>query len=413
MATFPPKFLWGASTSSHQVEGHNHNSWSEWEKAKASRLAKQAARRYSRLPNWQEIKSQAQDPGNYISGAACDHYHRFPEDFQIAKSLGLSAYRFSLEWSRIEPEENQFSQKELQHYQEVIKTLKQHHIEPFVTLWHWTLPLWLTHKGGWKNKNTPRYFVRYAEKVATTLGTDVRFWLTINEPEIYASASYLNGRWPPQEKSFFAYVAVLRHLQKGHKLAYQAIKKTHPRAQVGIAKNNAYFEADRNLLINQIIKKAADWWWNFYPLNQMKNYQDFIGLNHYFHNRINKGFNKNENKIVSDMGWELYPEAIYYVLKDLKKYQKPIYITENGLADAQDEKRAWFIRETLKNVAKAIAEDVDVKGYFHWSLLDNFEWAEGFWPRYGLISIDYRSLERKVRPSALQFAKIIKDNQID
>ncbi|MEK7074819.1 MAG: family 1 glycosylhydrolase, partial [Patescibacteria group bacterium] len=156
----------------------------------------------------------------------------------------------------------------------------------------------------------------------------------------------------------------------------------------------------QNKWINRLLKKFMDWWWNFYFLNRIKNHQDFIGLNHYSHNRINYGFNKNENQKVSDMGWELYPEAIYHVLMDLKLYNKPIYITENGLADAKDQKRGWFIFETLKWIHKAIEQGADVKGYLHWSLMDNVELDKGFWPRFGLLEIDRETLERKIRPSA-------------
>jgi beta-glucosidase len=161
-----------------------------------------------------------------------------------------------------------------------------------------------------------------------------------------------------------------------------------------------------------VLKKIIDWRRNFYFLNRLKNYQDFIGLNHYFHNRINYGFNKNENEKLSDVGWELYPEAIYYVLVDLKRYNKPIYITENGLADAKDKQRSWFIFESLKNINRAINEGVNVKGYLHWSLVDNFEWDKGFWPRFGLLEIDYKTLERKVRPSAYFYRDICIANEI-
>jgi len=206
---------------------------------------------------------------------------------------------------------------------------------------------------------------------------------------------------------------VNRNLIKAHREAYEIIKKNNPAAQVGIAKNNIYFEAYQNKFINNLLKKFIDWWWNFYFLDKIKNQQDFIGLNHYFHNRINYGFNKNANKKTSDLGWELYPEAIHYVLKDLKKYNKPIYITENGLADAADKNREWFIKESLKNIHKAIQENTDVRGYFYWSLLDNFEWDKGFWPRFGLVEIDFKTQERKIRHSAYEYAKICRENALN
>lgn len=408
---FPKNFYWGAATSSHQVEGGNINDWSEWEKENTSRLANEAKNYWQK---WQQEKfSEMFDSRNYISGKACDHYNGYKEDFNIAKSLGHNAHRFSIEWSRVEPEEGKFNEKEIEHYRKVILALRERGIEPFVTLWHWPLPLWLLKKGGWQSQKMPEYFSRYAKKIVSALKDDVKFWITLNEPEIFSSMSYLKGIWPPQKKNFISYVLVLRNLIKAHREAYKIIKKINSEAQIGIAKNNIYFEAYKNRTVNKILKILIDWWWNFYFLGKIKKYQDFIGLNHYFHNRVNYGFNRNENKVVSDLGWELYPEAIYHVLLDLKKYDKPVYITENGLADAKDEKREWFIKESLKNVAKAIQKGIDIRGYFYWSLLDNFEWDKGFWPRFGLIEVDYKTLERKIRPSAYEYAKICKENKLE
>jgi len=407
---FPKNFYWGSATSAHQVEGGNHNDWSEWEKINAKRLSKEAKIKWQ---PWQQEKfPEMFNPENYISGRACDHYHLYEQDFDIAKKLGHNAHRFSIEWSRIEPEQGKFNEKEIEHYRKVILALKKRGIEPFVTLWHWTNPLWIRDIGGWENKKITDYFERYAEKISNALGENVKFWITLNEPEIYASNSYFAGVWPPQKKNLFAYLRVLNNLIKAHRKAYGVIKKANSNSKIGIAKNNIYFEAYQNKLVNRVLKKFIDWWWNFYFLNRIRNHQDFIGLNHYFHNRINYGFNKNENKKISDIGWELYPEAIYYVLKDLKRFNKPIYITENGLADGGDKKRSWFILESLKNIGKAINEGVNVRGYLHWSLMDNFEWDKGFWPRFGLVEVNYKTLERKIRPSALQYAKICKTNEL-
>lgn len=406
---FPGGFLWGTSTSAHQVEGGNVNDWSEWEHANSVRLAAEAARRHAkastRIPDY--ILNNYPNPlleENYVSGRATDHYNRYEEDFDIAKSLGHNAHRFSIEWSRIEPEEGEFNQSEIEHYRNIIKAFKIRGLEPFISLWHWTVPIWFAKKGGFEKRENIKYFVRFCERIISEFKNDVKFWIVLNEPEIYTGHSYLKGVWPPQKKNFFSYLKVFKNLICAHKAAFLAIKQADAQAQVGIAKNNIYFEG--------WLAPIADWWWNFYFLNRIKNHQDFIGLNHYFHNRINYGFNKNENKKISDLGWELYPEAIYYVLKDLKKYNKPIYVTENGLADAKDEKRTWFIFETLKNVHRAITEGVNVNGYFHWSLLDNFEWDKGFWPRFGLVEIDYKTLERKIRPSAQEYAKICKNNEL-
>ncbi len=182
---------------------------------------------------------------------------------------------------------------------------------------------------------------------------------------------------------------------------------------MGVAKNNVCYEAYKGRLWNKFLKRVADWALNLYFLDHIKDKQDFIGLNHYFHNRVDGWFGKNENARTSDMGWELYPEAIYRVLVDLKKYRVPIYITENGLADARDAQREWFLWKTLANVHRAINEGgVDVRGYLHWSLMDNFEWHHGFWPRFGMIEIDYATQARKPRPSALFYKKVCEGNGV-
>jgi len=409
---FPDGFLWGAATSSHQVEGGNVNDWTEWEKKNAKRLAEQAKNHWQK---WQQKKfPEMFEPKNYISGRACDHYNRFSEDFDIAKSLANNAHRFSIEWSRIEPEEGKFNEKEIEHYREVIKALRKRSIEPFVTLWHWTNPVWFAKKGGWQSNKAVKYFVRFAEKIVQELKDDVCFWITINEPLIYNSHFYFVKNWPPEKNcSRLFYFFVLKKLISSHCQVYNIIKETAPNAQVGIAKNQIYFKAYQNKIFNSLLKIIADWWWNNYFLNKTKNHQDFVGLNYYHRNRI-KGakFNQNENKEVNDLGWEIYPKGIYYVLKNLQKYQKPIYITENGLADAADEKRAKFIKNHLFWMHRAIQEGVDVRGYFYWSLLDNFEWDKGFWPRFGLVEVDLKTLERRVSPSARVYAEICKNNRI-
>ena len=411
---FPKNFFWGAATSAHQVEGNNHNDWTEWEHANAKRLSKESGGKYP--------------PENYISDKACDHYNRFRKDFDIAKSLGHNVHRFSIEWSRIEPEEGKWDEKEIQHYQKVIDALREQGMEPFVTLWHWTLPIWVAEQGGWENPKTIDDFARYCDKIVRSLKS-VAYWITLNEPEFYTMNSYLRGKRPPQKKSFFKFLKVYKNLAKAHNSAYEIIhsnilKNVGMLPQIGVAKNNSYFEGWLAPVLNYV--------WNNWFLNKIKNHQDFIGLNYYFHNRI-KSFklNQNENKEISDMGWPIYPEGIYpegiyHVLKDLKKYNKPIYITENGVADARDIRREKFIKEHLRWVHKAISEGADVRGYFYWSLLDNFEWDSGFTPRFGLVEMNYlpadathqalqagKTMERKIRPSAYKYAKIAKENAVE
>lgn len=394
---FPPQFFWGSATSAHQVEGGLNNDWSKWEKSE-KRLA--------------DLKKKQQDPLDFISGAAANSYLENNADIKCLRDLNCNSYRFSVDWSRIEPEEGKFSEEALEYYRDFIVKLRAHNIEPFVTLWHWPIPLWLSAKGGWENKEIVNYFKKFVEKTTTHLNTEVNFWVTLNEPMVYASQSYLVGEWPPQKKNPVSVYRVINNLVAAHKTAYDVLKKIDNNNQVGVAKHNMYFEAAPGL-INKILKGLADWWWNFRFLDKIKNHQDFIGLNYYFHNLINYGFSKQfsyEKK--SDLEWGLHPEGIKFVLGDLKKYNKPVYITENGLADHGDQHRAWYIKEILTNVHAAIEDGVAVKGYFHWSLIDNFEWAEGFKPRFGLYEVDFKTYERKARSSAEFYADICKNNRI-
>lgn len=407
---FPDGFLWGAATSAHQVEGDNRNDWSEWEKENTGRLAQEAKTKYA---PWQQEKfPEMFDPANYISGKAADHYNRYEKDFDIAKSLGHNAHRFSIEWSRVEPEEGKWDEKEIEHYRNVVRTLCTRGMEPFVTLWHWPLPLWLSAKGGWESKAIVGHFERYAKKMAEEI-PEVKFWITLNEPEVYASHSYLKGSWTPQKRNYFAYRKVIRNLVRGHKKAYTGIKSIRPDSKIGIAKHNIYFEAYRDRLVNKLLKKIADMWWNDWFLKKIKGHQDVIGVNNYHHNRINYGFYKNENEKMSDMAWKLYPKSLAFVVRELAKYKLPIYVAEHGLADADDSRREWFLTESLKHLQGAILDGVPVKGYTHWSLLDNFEWDKGFWPRFGLVEVDYKTMERRIRGSAIVYARICKNNGIE
>ena len=406
---FPENFYWGAAISAHQVEGNQNNDWVDLGEKNAKRLVKEAGMYWQK---WQQEKfPEMFEEENYISGVACKHYELFREDFETAKNLGHNAHRFSIEWSRIEPKEGCFDEGAIRHYQKVVNALLELGMEPFVTLYHWTLPLWFCRKGGWLNKRSPIYFERYVRKVSSAL-KGIRFFITINEPNIYASQSYLKGSWPPQKKNFFLYKRVLNNLVEAHCQAYSVIKKINSQIQVGIAKNIVYFEAVNDNLVNSFLKKLSDYFFNLWFLNKIKNYQDFIGLNYYSHNRIDFGFNKNKNKLVSDLGWEIYPKGIYFALKLASKFKKPIFITENGVADKEDKIRSWFIENHLLWVGRAIGEGINVKGYFYWSLLDNFEWDKGFWPRFGLVEVDYKTQKRKIRPSALVYKKIIEQNSL-
>jgi len=409
---FPKNFYWGSATSAHQVEGGNINDWSKWEKANAKRLAKEAKEKWQ---PWQQKRfPEMFNPGNYISGQACDHYNRFEEDFDIAKSLGHNAYRFSLEWSRIEPEEGKFNDKEIEHYRKVILALRQRGVEPFVTLWHWTNPLWVREFGAEENKKFIFYFNRYVKFIVENFKDLVKFWITINEPTSLIMNSYLMGLWLPQKKSIFSVLRIYKNLAQAHNQTYDEIHKIDPSAKVGFANVLIFWESfNKNSILDQLGMRLGKYFSNQKFLNLTKDKHDFLTCQYYFHNRIKfPGKIKNENKEASDLNWEIYPKGIYHILKDLQKYNRPIYITENGLADVDDSKRAKFIKDHLFWVAKSIQEGVNVRGYFYWSLLDNFEWDKGFWPRFGLLEINYKTLERKVRPSAYFYRDICIANGI-
>lgn len=411
--TFPNNFFFGASISSHQVEGNNHNNWTVWELKNAHRLAQGSEFRKDWTPVWDEIEKDAKNPKNYISGIATDHFNRYREDFDLAKQLNLNSLRFSIEWSRIEPIEGEFNQEAINHYHEYIDELRKRNLEPFMTIWHWSLPVWFEEKGGFTKRKNIKYFTRFVEKLGQEYKEKITYWITLNEPRIYVSESFLNGRWPPQKHSILTYYFTLMNLRESHRKAYCIIKKYCPDSIVGIAENVASYTSGMGL-INRLTRKLFAW----YELRVIRGYNkylDFIGLNYYFHRHIH---NFNVTKIaentdkVSDLGWDMYPQGIHSPLVKLKDFKKPVIITENGLADQKDIHREWFITETLKSVKRAIDDGVDVKGYLHWSLTDNFEWDSGFWPRFGLIDIDYKNdFKRTIRKSALKYAEIIRNSE--
>jgi len=388
--SFPDGFLWGTATASHQVEGDNFNN--DW---------------------WDgEQKGLLQ----HSSGRACDSYNRYEEDFDLAVAMHNNAHRFSIEWARIEPEEGKFNREGVEHYRNVIRALRVRGLEPFVTLYHFTIPTWLAKKGGWTNKNVSRYFERYVEFVAKHLSKEVTFWITINEPSVVTFIGYLAGLWPPfRKKDFLRCILSLWNMVRAHRCAYNVLRKYNSHARVGIAMHVVCYEPERGIFKrpgNSILAAIARYCSNYWFLNRIKAHQDFVGLNYYRHVKVSvlKGIREGKGE-QSDFGWEIYPQGIYQVVKEaFRRYEKPIYILENGVADADDDQRPDFIKNHLKWLKKAISDGVDVRGYFHWSLLDNFEWAEGFTKRFGLVEVDFSSFKRTIRPSGKLYGEICKNN---
>lgn len=411
---FPEDFLWGASTASHQVEGGTINQWSEWELAHASELAKKAEKRFGHLPIWPEIKREASQPENYVSGEGADHYHRYSEDFDLIKQLNLSSFRFSVEWSRIEPEEGKWDEKAVEHYRQYIKELEKRGIEPVLNIWHWTLPTWFTDKGGFKKRSNLVYFDRFVQKIANEYSEHLKFVITLNEPNVYVSFGYLTGEWPPQEKNPWAGLKTYYNLTVAHKRAYKILKAKKPSLQIGIATQLVNIQAKRpHNIIDEAATKIMRAGWNWWFLKRVRNYQDFVGFNYYFSDYY-KFFKRNNPKVpLNDKGWYMEPEGLYpLLLRAWAHFKKPIMVTESGVADSHDQYRQWWIQEQIIAMERAMSEGVEIIGYFHWSLLDNFEWTEGWWPKFGLVEVDRENgMKRIVRPSAKWFADKIKDLQ--
>lgn len=413
---FPENFLWGAATSSHQIEGYNTNQWTRWEKKNASRLAKTAEQKINseketgrRTPDWDKVSGEATEPENYISGKATNHKERFPEDIQIASDLNLDVYRFSIEWSRIEPEKGEIDEEAIDFYHKLLDELEKHEIEPFVTLHHFTNPKWFADEGGFAARN-PSDWDKYIQTIAEEFGERVDNWITVNEPNVYALNSFLVGRWPPAKKNPVKYLRVLNNMAEFHRDAYEVLEGKD--TVIGVSSSTMFFDSAGGLLNDFLASKSADHW-NHRFVEDIMPQLDFIGVNFYNRRKVDRGFYGNGFEKTSDVGWEIYPEGVYHVLKEMDRYDLPIFITENGLADSEDEYREDYLKQVLSHCHQAIEDGVDLQGYMHWSLLDNFEWDSGFWPRFGLVEVDYDTYERKIRESAETYAKITGQNYLD
>ncbi len=405
MNKFPHNFLWGASTSAHQVEGGNiHNDW--W-------LAEQNGA-------LQEASNQA-----------CQHYELYAQDFAIAKDLGHNCHRFSIEWSRIEPQEGYFQDSEIEHYRKVIAELKNQGIEPVVTLHHFTNPVWFSQMGGWTNFKLQKYFLRFVERIVKELSSSVRFWITINEPLVYSSHSYLLGAWPPKERSLFKTAKVTLNLAQAHIQAYGIIHKIYQdkgqeSPMVSIAANLQAFELCQPTLKNKLAVYLRHKLYNLYFIELLlsKKTLDYIGVNYYGRNLADVESWGIKSLLLdtckynhhplrkNSLGWDIYPEGLYNLLISLKKYNLPILITENGICTEDDDLKWDYIREHLEQLYKSIEEGVNVLGYIYWSLIDNFEWDKGFTPRFGLVHVDYENQRRTVRTSAKKLAEVFKSGLI-
>lgn len=380
----------------------------------------------------------------------------------LAKSLNLNTYRFSIEWSRIEPKEGEFNLDALERYLQIVLACEKNGLLPMVTLHHFTNPKWFIDLGGFSNTKAPDYFMRYVKLVVDKIGAHVPLWCTINEPMVFIVGSYLSGMMPPGEVNIKDSPKAIENLLRCHALAYDHIHeavqvrtgpfKDHP-LMVGFAHNVLRFKSVRRTHpIDFFLKKWSHRYYNLgflhcvlgkqkrmgipflvpytKPVEELQGSKpklDFIGINYYtkcylewkpnvadahYNSDFPVGIHHARPKEKrTDMEWSIHPHGLKTILKALKRYDYPVYITENGLADKKDKYRPEFIVDHLKSVAKAIEYGTDVRGYYHWSLLDNFEWVYGYGPRFGLFHVNYQTQERTERRSARLYRKIIEVHQ--
>lgn len=392
MSDFPRGFLWGSSTAAHQVEGGNiNNDWWRWEHTPGS-TARES------------------------SGDAIDHWNRYDTDFALLASLGQNAHRFSIEWSRIEPAEGEFSRAALYHYARVLESLAGHGLTAFATIYHFTLPLWFAERGGWLANDALEIFGRYVEKVAGTLGDLIPYACTINEPQIVASNGHALGWFPPGHSDVDEAMRVNSVLAAAHRTATAALRSGRGHPEVGTCLQLPVFEPRRpenaedvaaaDLLTSLMVDTHID------DLRAGGDVGDFVGLQYYtraFVDASATGFVVPPGPGVetTQMGWEVYPEGLGRMLRRISDAGLPVVVTENGIATADDRQRVRYLGSHLREVKGAIESGVDVRGYMYWSSFDNFEWAHGYTPLFGLVGIDRSdSLRRVVRPSAVVFGEI-------
>jgi beta-glucosidase len=406
---FPKKFLWGAATAAHQVEGNTYNQWDVWELENAKLNATQAQSKFSYLKNWPQIKPFAQNPNNYVAASSVNHYNLYPIDFDLLQTMHMNAFRFSIEWSRIEPKAGVWNATAIGHYKTYLDDLRHRGIEPIVTLFHFTLPVWFAEMGGFEKRSNVKYFVRYARKVMEELGQDIKYIITINEPGVYIKSSYYRRDWPPEAGSLFKAWRVINNLALGNRRAAKEIHKLNNRYKISIAENSVYFYPGDNAWLSRLSTIVFQYLQDDYIIKKFIKSCDFLGVNYYFSDQVYGYRIHNRNHDLSDTGWDMQPNNIQYVIERLsKKYKLPIMITENGLADAKDDHRQWWIEQTIIGINRAMQSGAKVIGYLHWSLIDNFEWALGKWPKFGLAAVDYRTGKRQLRPSGKWFGVIIK-----
>jgi beta-glucosidase len=386
--TFPEGFIWGTATAAHQVEGCNWNTdWWAWEHDPTSGCA---------------------EP----SGDACDHYHRYPDDMALLAELGFNAYRFSVEWARVEPEDGEFSRSQLDHYRRMIGTCRDHGLTPVVTFHHFTSPRWVAAAGGWEDATTAERFARYCERAAAAFGDLIGVACTINEPNMPSLLGYLAGVFPPGKRDRDARDRANATFVHAHQLAVEAIRSGPGNAHIGLTLSMTDYQdvgggAER---LERIRSKTEDMFLHATEKD------DFVGVQTYTRNRVGPdgpvGPEAGVERTI--MGYEFYPEALEATIRRaVAVTSKPVIVTESGIAATDDTRRVEYVRRALHGVRRCLDDGLDVRGYFYWSALDNFEWALGYGPTFGLIGVDRETQQRFPKDSARWLGAVARANRLD
>jgi beta-glucosidase len=413
---FPRGFMWGTATAAHQVEGNNtNNNWWAWEQEAGH------------IQNGQK------------SGLACDWWNgRWREDFDRAAGGGQNAHRMSIEWSRVQPTPDRWDEDALDRYREMVRGLLERGLTPMVTLHHFSDPLWLTEMGGWENDKAPGYFDKYVRKTVEALREYATLWCTINEPNVYTVSGYILGDFPPGKKDLRTGLKVAVNLLRGHAAAYRAIHTLQPQSRVGLAIHFRLFQGARswlpldrlvaglqNRFFNEIIPSALSRgvlpWPASTRIPEAKGTQDYLGINYYTKEMVafslansdtmfGRGFFRKEAEL-SETGFIANePEGLFEIIKWGCQFNLPMIITENGAEGTDDNFRRRYLFEHIHQAWRAVNFNWPVKGYFYWTLMDNFEWERGWTQRFGLWELDNETQVRRKRPSADLYAEICREN---
>lgn len=421
--TFPPDFVFGVATSAYQTEGGIENDWSDWEAQ--GRLHDPAAR----------------------CGRACGHWERFFDDVSLITQLGATAYRFSIEWARVEPKRGEWNDEAWSGYRARAEALVKAGVRPVVTLHHFTHPRWFHAETPWTEPASLVAWKRYVEKCAEVLeGLDAAI-ITLNEPNVFVLGGYLAGEMPPGIKDGRQYWAASVNLMRAHVIARQAFlerAKGRP-VQLGISQHVQVFAPERRWHpIDQALTRLAEANFNHAFLEALtvgtlsikmpgltagktrldgaEKSQDFLGINYYTRSHlrfvtqapyVTFRFKDVHHRGLTDIGWEYYPEGFGWVLKQMKRYPQPIWVTENGLDDRAGARRSTFLFDHLSELLTARAQGVNVTHYLHWSLMDNFEWLEAYGPRFGLYRVNFETLERTATPACEYYRRTIASRTLE